>query len=184
MKKIVITGVCAAVIGVLAAAAAITVTFIPGVAALYPAAAFEAAFGAWFGIWGAIASYIGLLVAGSVSNWFSVANGLVLSISDFIVALSCVVGVRAFKIDPAVPNFRNALAFYLVALLLGSLPASLFYNYINLRLGVLAGWNSFWTAVVGWNLGNAVILLVIGIPLMRVGTPLIKRIGLFVRTYF
>lgn len=183
MQKLAMTAVAAAIVAVLAALAAVTVTFVPGVAALYPATAFEAGFGAWFGLWGALASYLGLLLAGSVSGWFSLVNGLALAVSDLMIALASAIGIRTFKIDPALPSFRHAAAFYAVSLLLGSVPASLFYNYVNLQLGVLAGWSSFWTAVIGWNLGNAIVLLIVGLPLMRLGTPTIIRTGLFVRGY-
>lgn len=184
MKNVVILAIAAAVIAVLSAIAAITVTFVPGVAALYPATAFEAAFGAWFGVWGALASYIGLLAAGTGAGWFSVTTGLLLALSDFLVAISCAIGIRTFKIDPSLPTMRDVISFYVVALFLGSVPASLFYNLINLQLGVIAGWNSFWAAVVGWNIGNAIVLLVIGIPLMKIGTSTIKRMGLFIKQYF
>ena len=43
MKKLIVTGVAVAIAGVLGFFAAIRVTFIPGVAAVYPATAFEAA---------------------------------------------------------------------------------------------------------------------------------------------
>lgn len=184
MRHLVVTAVCAAIIAVLAGLAAITVTFIPGVAALYPATGFEASFGAWFGLWGALASYLGLLVAGSISGWFSLVTGLVLALSDLIIALATAIGIRTFKIDPALPNFKHAAGFYAVSLLLGSLPASLFYNYVNLQLGVLSGWQSFWIGVLGWNIGNAVIILIVGIPLMKLGTPTMLKTGLFVKGYY
>lgn len=180
MKKIILTGICAAVVGVLVYFAAITITFIPGVAALYPAAAFESVFGAWFGIWGALASYLGLLTAGTAGGWFAGPNGLVLALSDFIQALAPMIAVRYFRLDPELPNWRHAASYVLVSLLFGSLPGSLIYNYINLQLGVLAGWNSFWVAVIAWNTGNFVLFIVIGIPVLRYGTRIVKRSDLYV----
>jgi hypothetical protein len=43
MKKLIVAGVAAAIAGVLAFFAATSVTFVPGVAAVYPATAFKAA---------------------------------------------------------------------------------------------------------------------------------------------
>jgi hypothetical protein len=181
MRNLLITGVAGAVIGVLAFFAAITVTFVPGVAAIYPAAAFEGAFGAWFGVWGALASYLGLLVAGSAGGWFALfPTGLLLSVSDFLMALAPAVAVRAFGLKPELPNWRHTVSFVLVTLFLGSLPGSLLYNYVNLQLGQLAGWHSYWVAVGGWNLGNLFILAFVGVPLMKYGTPIIKRVDLYV----
>ena len=177
MRNILITAFCATIVGLLAALAAITVTFLPGVAALYPASAFEAAFGVWFGPWGAVASYIGLLVAGSLSGWFSILTGLILALSDLMLSLFTGWGMRRFKVDPALPTTRDALAFFAIALAFGSVPSSIFYNLVNLQLGVLAGPNSFWVAVAGWNIGNAVIFAIVGIPLMKLGTPTIRKLG-------
>ncbi|EXI92774.1 MAG: hypothetical protein AW12_00254 [Candidatus Accumulibacter sp. BA-94] len=182
MKPIfIVTCTAAAIIGVLAYFAAISVTFVPGVAALYPAAAFEAVFGAWFGIYGAIASYIGLLFAGATGGWFSIQTGIFLSVSDFILALAPAIAARRGVFDPALPTASDAFKFWAVSLFLGSLPGSLVYNFINLQLGALAGWNSFWVAVLGWNIGNAIVLAALGVPLARIGTALIKKRGLYVQ---
>jgi hypothetical protein len=164
----------------LAYVAAISVSFIPGVAALYPATAFEAAFGSWFGIWGAIASYAGLVVAGSASGWFSLPLGLLLSTSDFLMALAPAALVRLKLLDPAIPRIRDAITFVLGTLLFGSVPGSLIYNYVNLSAGAFKGWNTYWVAVAGWNIGNLVVLIVIGLPLMKFGTLVIKRMDLYV----
>jgi len=181
MKRLIITGIAAAIVGVLAFFAAISVTFVPGVAALYPAAAFESAFGSWFGLWGAIASYLGLLIAGSAGGWFAVPNGLLLASSDFIQALAPMIAVRYLGLNPALPNWRHAVGYVFVSLVFGSLPGSLLYNYINLKLGVLSGWNSYWAAVLGWNVGNLIMFVVIGLPLLRLGTAIMKRTDLYVK---
>jgi hypothetical protein len=175
MKKIILILLCAAIIGVLAFSAAITVTFVPGVAALYPAAAFEAAFGSWFGIWGSIGCYIGLLVSGSLSGWFSIWTGLILSLSDFILAIAPALLVKYRVFKPDLPAIKDAVIFVFGTLFLGSLPGSLLYNYMNLFLGVLDGWSSFWAGVIGWNVGNLIVLVLIGIPVMKIGTPIIER---------
>lgn len=181
MKKLIITGICAAIIGVLTFFVSVSVTFLPGVAALYPSAAFESAFGSWFGAWGAIASYLGLLIAGSAGGWFAVPNGIVLASSDFIQALAPMIAVRYFGLNPALPNWKHAISYVLVSLLFGSLPGSLLYNYINLRLGVLSGWNTYWAAVLTWNVGNFIMFIIIGVPLLKLGTHVVKRTDLYVK---
>lgn len=181
MKKIIITGICAAIIGVLVFFAAISVPFLPGVSALYPGAAFESAFGSWFGIWGALASYIGLLAAGTAGGWFAVPNGMLLALSDFVQAAAPMIAVRYLRLNPELPNWRHMLGYVTVSLFFGSLPGSLFYNYVNLRLGVLAGWHSYWAAVLAWNIGNLIMFILIGVPLLRFGTRLIKRADLYVK---
>lgn len=177
-SRFVLMCIAASLVALLAYFAAITVTFIPGVAALYPAAAFEAAFGCWFGLWGAIASYVGLLIAGSAGGWFPIQAGILLSLSDFLLAFAPFLFVRYGFFDPSLPDGKHAFRFWVIALLFGSLPGSLLYNYVNMQLGAIAGWTSFWVGVVGWNIGNAVVLAALGIPLLRIGTPIMKARGL------
>lgn len=179
-SRFVLTCIAASIVAVLAYFAAISVTFVPGVAALYPATAFETAFGIWFGWWGVAAAYIGLLIAGSIGGWFSVQVGLLLSLSDFLLALAPFLFSRFGYFDAALPDSKAAFRFWLVSLVFGSLPGSLLYNYINLQIGAIAGWNSFWVAVFGWNVGNAFVLAAIGVPLLRIGTPLMRARGLMV----
>jgi hypothetical protein len=178
--RLIITAMCAGIVGVLAFYAAITTTIVPGVAAIYPAVAFEATFGAWFGIWGAISSFLGLLIAGSVSGWFSMPIGIILSMSDFMVAFAGAIACRWFRVDPSLPTFRDSVLFVIVTWGFGSIPSSLYYNGVNFALGVIPSWESFWIGVIGWNLGNLIIIPVIGIPLMKTVTVIVRRLGLYV----
>lgn len=183
-KVIIVTALCAAIIGILAFYAAITTTFIPGVAALYPAAGFEVISGIWFGIWGALASYIGLLIAGTGGGWFALPIGLVLSLSDFILALAPAIAFRIFNVDPELKKKRDIIYFLISAILFGSIPSSLYYNFLNLQMGVIPSWEAFWIAVLGWNLGNIIVIPIIGIPLLKSLTPFIKQSGLLIKGLF
>jgi len=176
--KLVVTASCAAVVGVLAYAGAITTTIVPGVAALYPAAAVEVAFGIWFGLPGAIGSYIGLLIAGSLAGWFSIPVGAMMSVSDFLIAIIPYWAFRISRRDPSLPTWRDVGFFLLVSIFGGSLASSLYYNEVSLRLGVLPSRSAYWTAVIGWNIGNVLILSFIGIPLLRTATKFVVRAGL------
>jgi hypothetical protein len=181
MKQLILTAVLSTLIGFLVFFAAITVTFLPGVAALYPASAVEATAGAWFGLIGAMASYIGLIVAGSVGGWFPIPNGLVLSISDFILAIVPAIAVRWLGLDPTIPNWKHAVGF-VVASMIGSFVGSLWYNLLNQHVfKVIAGEATFWIAVAGWNIGNFIIIVIIGLPLMKYGTRAIMALDLFNR---
>src|SRR5207249_10016305 len=121
----------------------------------------------WFGIYGAIASYIGLVVAGSLGGWFPIPNGLVLGLSDLVLALSVAVAVRWFRLDPEIPNARHAFGFVLASLV-GSVIGSLWYNTMNLYVfKILGGDSSFWAAVIGWNVGNLIVIVVIGLLLVK-----------------
>lgn len=180
IQKIVLTGVCGAIIGILAFYAAITVTIIPGVAAIYPATAFEVVFGAWFGIWGAIASYLGLLIAGTLGGWFPLPIGVFVSLSDFWMAMVPAILVRYTKFSVNELTVGAVIKFVIVTIVLGSLPGSLYYNYINLQIGIVPDWEAFWLAVFAWNFGNAVIITFVAVPLLRFFSVTVQRLDLFI----
>ncbi|MDW8084446.1 MAG: hypothetical protein RMI49_04535 [Candidatus Caldarchaeum sp.] len=163
--------------------AAVTTTVVPGVAALYPATAFEVTFGIWFGVWGAIASYIGLVIAGTYGGWFPLPLGIVLSLSDFAAAMIPAAAFRFFKANPALVSKKDWAVYILFGVILSSVIPSLYYNLINLSIGWLPGWEAFWLAVFSWNVGNYIVTTVIGIPLLKLVTPYVKKTGLYVERW-
>ncbi len=180
---IVLTAVMAGVLAITILFAAITTTVVPGVAALYPATALEVVFGIWFGVWGAVAAYIGLLIAGSYAGWFPLPLGIILSLSDFAAALIPAAAFRLFRADPSLKNWRDWIIYVAFGIILSSVIPSLYYNSINLAIGWLPGMEAFWLAVISWNIGNYIVTTVIGIPLLKVVTPYIKRSGLYVQKW-
>ena len=177
--KLILTAVCSAIIGVLAFFAAITTTVVPGVAAIYPAAALEVVFGVWFGLWGGLASYLGLLIAGTLGGWFPLHLGLILSSSDFLLAFLPALFFHLVKLDPELTRVRDVILFIVGSVIVGSVPGSIIYNYINFKLGVLPTIDAFWVAIIGWNLGNLIVIPVIGIPLLKTLTRFVRRSGLY-----
>jgi len=181
---LILTAVNTFIIAVLILYAAITTTIVPGVAALYPATAFEVLFGIWFGVWGAIASYLGLLAAGLYAGWFpSPGVGAVLSVSDFLAAFLPYLVFKAMKADPELKSKRDWAAYILGGVILSSLPGSLYYNYLNLMMGQLRTWDEFWLGVYSWNVGNYIVVLVITTPLLKAVTRFIPRPLLSLRRY-
>jgi len=171
----------AGVIAILVLYAAITTTVVPGVAALYPATAFEVTFGIWFGVWGAIASYLGLLIAGTYAGWFSLPIGMVLSVSDFLAAFIPALLFRALKVQPSLKTPRDWAVYIVAGVILSSLPGSLYYNYINLLLGYLPGMEAFWVGVISWNIGNYVVVLIISTILLKSVSGYVMKAGLYVK---
>lgn len=182
IRRLLLTGIGAAVVAVLAHFAEIPVSFLPAKAPLYPAAAIEAAFGAWFGLWGCLASYLGFFVAGVSAGWFTPPSGTFLSLGDCAIPLLTAAAVRVFGIDPSLRKAKSAFAFLLFAML-GSITGSLWYNLIELLVYQRQSWNSFWPAVAGWNLANLIVFLLIALPLMYVVTPIVKKFHLFLEDW-
>jgi hypothetical protein len=178
---IVLTAVMAGVLSLMILFAAITTTVVPGVAALYPATAFEVVFGIWFGVWGALAAYIGLVIAGTYAGWFPLPLGVVLSLSDFAAAFIPAAAFRLLKADPALKRARDWVTYIVFGVVLSSVIPSFYYNSINLAIGWIPSWEAFVLAVVSWNIGNYIVTTVIGIPILKIVTPYVKRSALYVQ---
>ncbi|MEM1999763.1 MAG: hypothetical protein QXO30_01850 [Candidatus Caldarchaeum sp.] len=181
---IVLTAVMAGVLALMILFAAITTTVVPGVAALYPATAFEVVFGIWFGVWGAIAAYIGLIIAGTYAGWFPLPLGIVLSVSDFAAALIPAAAFRLLKSDPSLITKKDWATYILFGVILSSVIPSIYYNAINLWVGWIPSWEAFWLSVVSWNIGNYIVTTLIGIPLLKIVTPYVKKSALIVQHWF
>ncbi len=181
---IVLTAIMAGVLGVMILYAAITTTIVPGVAAVYPATAFEVVFGCWFGVWGGIAAYIGLIIAGTYAGWFPLPLGIVLALSDFSAAVIPAAAFRLLKGDVGLKGGRDWAIYIVFGIVLSTVPGSIYYNLINLYIGWIPSWEAFWVGVISWNLGNFLVNTIIGIPLLKVVTPYVKRAGLYVEGWF
>jgi integral membrane sensor domain MASE1 len=179
---IVLTAIMAGVLAVMILYAAITTTVVPAVAAVYPATAFEVVFGCWFGVWGAIAAYIGLVIAGTYAGWFPLPLGMVLALgADLTAALIPAAAFRLLKGNVALKSRKDWLIFIVFGIVLSTVPGSIYYNLINFYIGLIPSWEAFWVAVISWNLGNFIVITVIGTPLLKIVTPYVKRTGLYVR---
>jgi hypothetical protein len=178
---LILTGVLSGIIGVLSWGAAVTTTFVPGVAAFYPAAAFEVVFGIWFGFWGAAAAYVGVMIAGLAAGWFSPPVGIVLSLSDFLLAYIPAWTFRKFALNKDLRGWRDVAGLIVSSVFVASFLGSLVYNAINLRLGVLQNTKAFWAGVVSWNVGNMVIIPLLAIPILKALTGLLEKSGLVVK---
>jgi len=181
---IVLTAVMAGVLALMILFAAITTTVVPGVAALYPATAFEVVFGIWFGVWGALAAYIGLVIAGTYAGWFPLPLGIVLSVSDFAAAFIPAAAFRLLKANPELKGGKDWATYIIFGVILSSVIPSIYYNLINLAIGWLPSWEAFWLAIISWNIGNYIVTTVIGIPLLKIVTPYVKRSALYIERWF
>ena len=180
---IILTAINSGVIGILAILGVVYTPVVPGVAALYPATAFEVAFGLWFGIWGAIASYIGCLIM-NLYTGIPIVFAIPLSLSDFLAAAIPMAAFRLAKTDPELKTLKDWVNYIISGVILSSVPGSLYYCYILLKIGWIPSWEAFWLSVISWNVGNYIVVLVITTPLLKILTNYVKRTGLYVKGWF
>lgn len=176
---IILTAINSGVIGILAILGVVYTPVLPGVAALYPATAFEVAFGIWFGIWGAIASYIGCVIM-NLYTGIPIVLAIPLSLSDFLAAGIPMAAFRLAKSDPELKTLKDWINYIISGVILSSVPGSMYYMYILMVIGWVPSWEAYWIAVAAWNIGNYIVVLVITTPMLKILTAYVKRSGLYV----
>lgn len=148
------------------------------VSAFWPAMTIQLVAGLWFGGWGVLggtlfAVFSNLLTGGSLANvWGFIPSNVVQS-------GLCALVFRRWRLDPCLRGRRDLLGFVLA----GVLGA----NLLGAGLGLVALWlggdlshaSQALTILVSWTVGNGLPCLLLGIPLLRVLSPLVMDSPLF-----
>jgi len=149
-----------------------------GYSAFWPALIVQIAGGIWFGGWGVIAAAIFPIFTNALAH---VGSSGVLGFIPANLAQGLIPAwaFRHFKMDPAIPG-RKGLQFYLLwgALMPAAAGASL--GALAVVLFGEAGWSSYPLLVLKWSLPHVLVSLLIGIPTLRVLTPLWRDMGCLV----
>jgi len=178
MKKenFIVIWVLAGIVAVLDVIWVITLPIWTFASGFYIWAAFFAAFAIRFGRRGLVAIYIWLILW-SLFTWFSVFS--------FIGALGNVLWAGfvwlifyLFKLNPELKNIKDYLGFFLACTLWFSIISwFLTLNILN-YVGIIPD-EAIRVAFYGWILGDAIVSLIIWIPLFKYVSPVIKRISFF-----
>ncbi len=144
-----------------------------GVSAFYIGAAFYTAFAIWFKFKGLLAIYLGLLIGALFSGTFT--------IFAFILALGNVIGVAVpalffnkFKFNPELKRFRDYIAFILSVTILQNVISATWTLTGFYLVGIMPAEAAF-LASAGWIGGGIIVSLIIGIPLLKFTTPVVKK---------
>jgi len=179
-RDIVIAALCGAVNAVLQ----IVSTFftpIPGVSVLYPPSGFGAATAVWFGVWGWIGAILGTLFA--APYWgYSLPVALMFGILTPMEVL--IASLIKRKLDPSLKNKKSLLLYVGLVVILGTFLDALFGMFVSIYVGYYSATFAFTVAIWPWWLADAVAAFVIGIFLLRVLTPYVKKIGLYYDGFF
>lgn len=153
---------------------------IPGVSGLFLAAGFYVPFGLWWGIWGAL--------AGGISGFLLIATGtpvplaIFYFVGDFLEPLVPLVAFRVLKLDPGLRNAKSVVG-YLVFGVIGGALASALVGPTGIVVTAGLSMDAWLPTFIPWLIGDIIVIVVIGIILLRVLTPVIERMPGYVKGY-
>jgi integral membrane sensor domain MASE1 len=167
----------------------ISVTFFradpSGVALVYFAVAFMILFTLWFGAYGAIAAYVGTLLAGVLTTESLLKHpeiAVIWAVAGLLQVLIPLVAVRMFDVDLTLENRRDWTIILLFAVLINNLIGAAWGAF---TLSLLPGSTSTiaWTFST-WLIGNIIVTILI-VPLaLRFCSGKVQKSKLFVKHYW
>lgn len=165
----------------------ISVKFVPagagGIALVYIAVAFMILFTLWFGAYGAIAAYVGTLLAGVLSTEILLKHleiAVIWAVAGLLQVLIPLVAVRVLDVDLALENRRDWTIIILFGVLINNLVGAAWGVF---TLSLLEPVNIA-PAFSTWLVGNIVVTILI-VPLgLRLLTGKVNKSKLFVKKYW
>ena len=167
----------------------ISVKFVPagasGIALVYIAVAFMILFTLWYGAYGAIAAYIGTLLAGVLTTdglLKDPAIAVIWAVAGLLQVAVPLAAVRVFDVDLTLENRRDWTIIILFAVLFNNIAGAAWGVF---TLSLLPGSTmNIASAFSTWLVGNIIITLLI-VPLaLRFCTARAKKSKLFVKQYW
>ena len=165
----------------------ISVTFLKagtsGVSLVYIAVAFMILFTLWFGAYGAIAAYVGTLLAGIMSTESLLKHpeiAVIWAVAGLLQVLIPLVAVRMLEVDLTLENRRDWIIIVLFAVLLNNLVGAAWGAFTLSLLGPVNFVMTFST----WLIGNIIVTILI-VPLaLRFYTKKVNKSKLLVKHYW
>ncbi len=167
----------------------LSVKFVPagtgGIALVYIAVAFMILFTLWFGAYGAIAAYVGTLLAGVLSTASLLKHpeiAVIWAVAGLLQVLIPLVAIRMFEVDLSLENRRDWTIILLFAVLINNIVGAAWGVF---TLSLLPGSTmNIASAFSTWLVGNIIITILI-VPLaLRFCTGKINKSKLFVKHYW
>lgn len=152
-----------------------------GVSAFYIGAAFFTAFSLWFKWKALLAMYIGLLIGALISGTFTIfafllAWGNVIAVSIPLLLF----GIKKLKLDIELKTWKDYAAYILSVTILQNTVSAMWVLGGFVIFGIMPP-ESLKMAIYGWIIGGMIVSLVIGIPLLKFVTPVVKRTSFYKR---
>lgn len=175
---LVLVAVSAAIAAILDAFGVITTPIIPGVSLFYPGEAFLVAFAIWFGIWGLIGNWIGTIIGGLITG-MPLFVAVIMKFANVVQPLVPALVWKTMKLDIKLKDKKSMIMFIIFGAVLGPIVGASWGCGTLVLVGFVPA-SVFWIAWWGWFLGDMIVMLVLGIPIMILGSPYVERAGLYI----
>jgi hypothetical protein len=147
-----------------------------GASGFYIGFAFYTAFAIWFRWKGLLSIYIGLLIGALISGTFTIF-AFVLALGNVIGAAIPMLFFSHKKINPELKTTKDYFAYVLSSTVLQNMVAAAWILTGFYIVGIMPK-EAALVASTGWIIGDIVVSLIIGIPLLKFLTPIVKRISI------
>ena len=146
------------------------------VSAFYIGSAFFTAFAIWFKWKALIAIYIGLLIGALLAGTFTVF-AFVLALGNVFGAMIPMLVFSHKKLNKELKSLKDYIAFILSATI-GQNVFSAIYVLGGFVIFGIIPLEALKVALIGWIVGGMIVSVVIGIPLLKFLSPVIKKTSL------
>jgi PAS domain S-box-containing protein len=146
-----------------------------GFSAVWPALVVQIAGGIWFGGWGVLAAMLFPIVSNALAGVGPL--GIIGYIpANLMQGLLPAWAFRHFHLDPALPGRKGLLSFVLWGAIVPPTGGAIIGAAAVVLFGQ-ASWSTYPSLVWKWAAPHYVVAIVIGIPVMRIFTPLWRDLG-------
>jgi len=146
-----------------------------GVSAFYIGAAFFTAFAIWFRWRALIAMYIGLLIGALISGTFTIF-ALLLAWGNVIGAAipMLIFNSKKLGLNKELKKVKDYVAFILTATICQNVISAVWVLGGFVIFGIMP-LEALKMAMFGWILGGIAVTIIIGIPLLKFATPVVRK---------
>lgn len=153
-----------------------------GVSGFYVGGAFYTAFSVWFGKGGLISIYLGLLIGAVIAGTFTIF-AFVLALGNVFGAAIPMLVLKRDRFNVELKNKKDIAAFLLSAML-GRNIVSAAWTLPGFYLVGMMPYEALIPSAIGWIVGGMVVSIVIGIPLLKFVSPVVKKSPFFSEKIF
>lgn len=149
--------------------------------AFYIGAAFFTAFAIWFGLYGLLAIYIGLLIGAIIAGTFTIF-AFVLALGNVFGAAIPMIVFKKGNLNIELKNTKDYIGYFISSTFGQSIVSGFWTIYGFSIFGIIPS-ETIGVALSGWVFGDIVVSLIIGIPLLKLVSPVIKRTSLYKKKF-